>query len=1440
MKSIEELKRNIEQQRGITPSVQVSRPSIQELHQQVETRRTQPTTPTMPDRNINDLLTTIEARRVSNILPIDRPDEFISRLDNPVQITEFEKIMPEQITETPSVERRVPTREEVFSGVNNFVTGLFGAYEDASLTPVLNAQANAFSELATLPEEQRTLDRLEQITDRNLQTISENYAQAKETSAGRAGEMVGRTSKFLLVRGAPIGQAGSAGSIVASKVNPLSSLIGRSVADKLTQAGLSSGVATAIGSFAKTQVEEYSKDVVLGIPLYINDALQQGLQGRELGEFVLKQTLVDMAFNVGIYFGGAVGKQLKASASTELGVFGDRMAKEIARKAGYTQDEAAAVVKSVFGENFGISGKEFDKVLAEARNLENLRIQDLDPQNAMLKTANRLKEIQDELIEVRRAITEKAGTRPVLKEIDINIKASKESLKEARKSYDLEIKRLQPDLKAGMPTKPTDSKFVVGEKIRMFGEEYQVAKFVDNKYTLVNSAGVESQVPKNFIDDNIIRRGNTGMSSLEVHLTKEVDGLKAKLRQLDTIDESLKEYQQATKEINQSVAAIDLLIDKLPTLSRLEKTRARLFWSNQKNDLLELQYQKRRLRIEEDRLLMDAQNTVMAKLKNLYKNKKANELTPQIERVFNAIEESLDVRAKKIYAPKVLKLQQAEELLNEFKRTNPDMPVSPRLEESISRLSKTRVSDLSIEDIADLNDVLDNLIHINKTQKLAIGSERIQTLMEVQQEIISKNKVPLPLQLDKPIEMSLPEKAFNLYFGQGALDPEQVFLNLAKRSQDTKIYGAYLDVVDGISRKYGMEQAGRRILDQSGFDNFKRMSSEQVQVKLENAETPINLSLGERLSIYLNNKNYKNYAHMTSQRGGIRTATMTETVPLSNNDVRNIMQTLTPEQMKFGDSLTNFFDKFMKNHLNQTSYLMDGVFVARETNYFPIITDKMYRSTHYAKFRATSSSEAFSFLNQRTSAEAPIMVLDAFDIVDKWLVNASHYYGMAAPVRNLKMIMGNADVKRTINQAYGGRLDDVVDHWFKNLDMANYTSSVNEEAIGKIITNYQTAVLGANPRVWFNQLASIPNATAEIEPRFLIKAISEGRLGQDEIMERYSSVIWKRGQGFVTREAGEVAQRAGRLSQASVRPITEFDRRAIKSIWGAVEEKMDAAIDGGFLKIAKNGDDYYRAVASETERIIRRSQPNYNDWFRSMAGSQRNVLGRVTTAFTTQRNKNFNMVYSAFADFQATGDARPLLRTIPAVIGGAATIAALDTAQRTLRRRELDFAGSLQRSFVSNIYLVGDVYDKLSSGYDVDNLAESAINDFLGAVSNVTDQDKSFGHRMYGLTESTAKLMGLPLQNVRNVFGDMLNAMEIAGVSNGILRWEYDKMFREPRRSDIYREFNRALDQEDFDYVMHLIGDMQERGVTYEALRSSMRNYDKDEGYIRRFKRFLD
>ena len=1233
-----------------------------------------------------------------------------------------------------------------------------------------------------------------------------------DTSAFQTGEMAGKTGRYitsyLLLGGG-----------VANAFNPVKA----SLAAKVTGLTGSSAIGYATGVLA----QEYAKDVVIGMPQYFLEAKNKNLEGGELVKYMAKESVRDFAMNLGMYGIGSFFKFLKNASSSELGAFGDKMVKSISKETGMAQEESYQMVKAMFEEQ-GIVGKELDKAYEESRRMLDLYGYKESFQADNLKVINKIDEIQSNLRQTQRSIADKLIDKPKYNDIVPDV----DDLKRA-KGYLTEIKK---DLKqADFKPLPADKfKYVTGEKINILGEVYEVTGTKNGNYILTDVYGIERLEPKNLLEQATTRYGGTGVSNIEVKLRQKIQSLTKQVDDLKSANVDRATRQQGLDAIEKEINAYNIEIEKVQNLTKLEKANLKTWWANEQKKILSLQYKEKALINAQRSAEKEVKDIVFNKLKKLTKQARANNLTPQAESSLREITNAIDPTSKSISSKTLADTKLMEFVDNQMRSFDVDYKPNKFVQEKIDRISKTSISDMTIEELSELNEVVDYIVHANKTAKMLINNPRVQSLEEVAKEIKDIHTKVQPLQkADKGKYEVIASDIFNLYFKEGAYDPHVLFKLMGDKTTNSKVYAIHEQLVNGNREMLKFRQDGTALLDSLGINSFKD-NNYVLPIKLTNADVPINMTLGERISTYLNMKNTDNFNALTN--GGGRVKTMTRTIPFTQQDFDNIIKTFTTEELAFADSVSSeFFNRYLKDGINSTSYDLDGIFLAKVDNYFRKTTDPMYRNQDYIKFARNGTRENMSLLQARTGAEIPLVIEDVFDVIDSQLRQVSEYKGFAVPLRNAKLVFGNADVKNTLDVAFDGRMKAPIDDLIKNLDGGTYIDDANQKFIGKLISNTQMAALGFNPKVWFNQLASLPNAMAEIEPKYIAKAFTQQAPTVD-FMSKYSPVLWERALGMVSRETAETLSKGTKLAEWSVVPIQKFDMEVMKKLWSAVDFKLKDAIDAGQFKYTYGSDEFYEAVARETERIIYRTQPNYNSMFRSQAGRQRDVIGRTMTLFSTQRNKNYNMLTDAFIDYQATGSVKSMAKTIPSVLAASVTIAALNTAQKKIRGRETSFVKDTIGSFASNVYLMGQVYAKLFEGYDIDNIAESGINDLFDAMETVADPDKTFGEKMFKLTDSVAKLfVGLPIRNVKSTLGDILT---LSGQS--ALRYQYDKLFDSYTNTELYAKFYDAYESDDDELAYALLKDMNEKGIKFSNLSNSMKNRGVNVYGLNRFRSFLN
>lgn len=1254
----------------------------------------------------------------------------------------------------------------------------------SSITPTawnylgLTEEGKAFRS-ANINNEQALIAKANELREKALQ----EEQTGEKTLATKTGEALGEMYKFG--QGYALG-----GSTVESAVAPVAERVGMQLGAKIAPIA-----GQAVAKFATSALPElateFSKDVIIGQPINYIEGKERGLEGKELAEYIGEQAILDIVAN-GVFYG--LGKGVSALKKMNKSQLED----VITKTASETTLDKETVSETV------------DKVLKE--DIQPTAEPTIKPETTIEPTTTR-----DITIPKQPRLEKIEG-------IETKAQTKQQQLQELKQSIIGKPEIVEPkldDLKA--------QRFELIEQLDAAKKE--VLPDASPKRGELNAKRTELEEQLEMAKGIELPKGVDEATSKRNALTKQrfLDDVR---KQISVVDEQIKAEGSRIKEANKIAKQqnIDTLTKQIDELDQRIKTTGALDVQKQKTQIAkETERMKKTKALEtmkaEQQVKRTAEQYRKAEskirtqaLKDLQKLK-GKRLRPEYQEMADEILNLVDTKAKGISPKKEVSLKKTKAYFDKILEQDPEFVLNPKVKADIERLEKFKINDLTLDELADIQDTVAHIRHLNDTKNALINNQKVRTIKEVTDGIQTDNASKV---IGNRLKKEGPVKKFiDMYYGSGAIDPSKLFKRLGNYSEDTPVYKLYQQLEEGVRNKLGFEQNARKYIE--GIGGIDKNFSDVSQT-FKAGGRDITLTPKQKISVYLHSKNPDNLRHMIE--GGIRTPDMASTVKVTQDEINAIVSALTPQEKAFADNLGYYFDNISKNALNKTSMDLDGFEIARVNNYYPIVTDKFYRSKNFQKFANAPSIEGMGILKERTKAKSPIMIEDVMDVIDRNINQVSQYSGMAVPLRNTKAVFGNADVQRTLRNAYGDSINETIAELIKNLDGGYAMDDITNKVLNKIVSNSSKAVLGANPKVWLNQLASLPTATAELDAKYLIQGFKE-KLPTNELMEKYSPEIWKRNKGFVTRETGELVK--GGASEIFTMPIQKFDNMAIRKIWNGVEKEI---LDT--TNLIKGSDEFYEAVARRTEDVIHKTQPNYETLYRSRAGTQKGALPRLMTLFGTQRNKNYSMLYDAIATAKNTGDTTQLKKVMPALLASSLVIAGINTGQRELRGQEGEFGEDFINSFISNPYLIGNIFNSFVNRYDMDNIAEDSINDLINSVNQIFRHgNKTTAGKLKDLTEATAKLAGIPATNLRKYFEDALRA------TNDEMYYEYQQIWEEPTRSDLYSSFSEALKEKNSSYLSRVAKDLREAGATQSTLKSSMKRKGIPESQYRPFLRYL-
>jgi hypothetical protein len=586
------------------------------------------------------------------------------------------------------------------------------------------------------------------------------------------------------------------------------------------------------------------------------------------------------------------------------------------------------------------------------------------------------------------------------------------------------------------------------------------------------------------------------------------------------------------------------------------------------------------------------------------------------------------------------------------------------------------------------------------------------------------------------------------------------------------------------------------------------------------------------MNIYLHSKNADNIAHLrdggfTIRQGKFRK--FKNPIKLDEKSFNAIIDSLSESDKAYADELFNYVNTTFKHTINNTSLMADGVTKANIDNYWTIMADADFKSGGISYIKQGRTFETSKMLLERldikSASNVPLRIMDIDEVFMSQARMVANYENLALPIRNAKIVFENANVKKALRNIYGDNADDVMRNFIQDLEESRIVDKNQfDKATDKIIRGVRQAILGANPKVILNQVASLPNSMAEVDPQYFI-GVNPFKIS-NELLESYSPELWWRNKGYVTREVGEITAESGdSLWTAGIR---KSDNMTIRTIWGAVENETLAT-----TQLQKGTKEFYEHVARRTEEVIHRTQPNWDALFRSDIARTKSMPEKLFTMFTTQRNQNFNMMYEGYREYMATGEISKLARPLSSVIMGSMMIGGIDYGAQKVLGRETEenyFANATVNSFISNSYIGSIIVQNIIQDYDVNNVLESSVNPVFKAFKDLPNIMERPGQVVSNSIKAIGTIVGVPANNIEKWFLPIVKTMnEEAYIDYQMNLGNYQ---RTDLYADFYNEITKPNESRDMDKINTYIEKMKKEGVTSTGLKNSVtsRNSKDEEG----------
>lgn len=762
-----------------------------------------------------------------------------------------------------------------------------------------------------------------------------------------------------------------------------------------------------------------------------------------------------------------------------------------------------------------------------------------------------------------------------------------------------------------------------------------------------------------------------------------------------------------------------------------------------------------------------------------------------------------DLVAKSLTDAKAENLQGLRNWYDDQKENNPNFISNPYVEEAIKRLSRKHISDLSVEEMIELTNVLLNFEHNVRTQNefinSVIGMETYaagaKTIRDIENSKGSNGNIIEKLET---LNLLSPERAMHRFAGYVDSDPLYI------ATQELSKGG--VKQLDYQRRAYDIF---KRFLDDTKFmDSIsgKKARWESVKVmQVDGSEVTVNLTPAMRISLYLSSLNDNNLRHIRDGgvtipdkalylKGKLSDAMANGTrVKLEPSTVRRIASGMTEQERAFARAAWRYFNEFSSPEIAAVSEAKDGFARPMVDNYFPIDTNRNYLKKEFDAIKRDGSMDGVGWLQERVAgANNPIYLYDADFVVKKAIDAHSKYVGYAIPVQNFGKLWGITTGYWTDDGKYESYVNSVQDamqkKWGK--DAIDYVENMMEaisftgmapDSIGSVLRKARSAYAGAvltfSPGTAIMQTTSYPTAAYILGAGPLLKALKVSNKKVDlSLIQKYTPLLWYRSKGYIDPEFGDIT-RSGKTGSWVTNMIQAMDVATTTKLWTASE----FYVQEHNKDLTVGTDDYYKAVADVYNRVIRETQPNYTPMERPQVLKSKNDLTRSLVMFATQRFQNFNILYDSLGKMQAektrwknTGDesakqayqeaSKAASRAIWSQLSASFAFALVTALRDFLRGKTRKYkdkddeytfwsvAGGVGRNMLAN------GFGMFILGSEAIEIVEGLVNSIAKGFSGENLLDTNF----YGFEVSA-------LENLTNIVNDSFKLAESLGDAAGAL-----------------------------------------------------------------------
>lgn len=365
------------------------------------------------------------------------------------------------------------------------------------------------------------------------------------------------------------------------------------------------------------------------------------------------------------------------------------------------------------------------------------------------------------------------------------------------------------------------------------------------------------------------------------------------------------------------------------------------------------------------------------------------------------------------------------------------------------------------------------------------------------------------------------------------------------------------------------------------------------------------IQLGKRKGTIEGEKGTKEYANDPSG------------VAVSQALLSEILSKLTDRQREVADALQRFMSETCAEWGNEISMKRFGTRQFLEQFYFPIQSSK--ETLYQDGTERTKDQALFALLNasftQKLNEQANnrIEIRNIFDVFADHAVMMAKYHAFAFALLDMRKWLNykvktnielgeegkgfeTAEIRALLKNAYGEAAEKYIKTFLEDINGAHTETDRDMTLLKKMVSNYKIAAVGANLNVALIQPTAYLRASAEIDPRYMVKELKDTpQIGQaiKRAMQYSGMMVWK-SLGYRDVNIAASLQDKIKHTESTMHKIQEktmiLAEKADQITWGALWLACEEETKAKRNDLTDQTDEFYRAVALRFREVIYATQ----------------------------------------------------------------------------------------------------------------------------------------------------------------------------------------------------------------------------------------------------------